>query len=70
MKPIPREVLSWGKKHWFPAEYVLVTLQIGAKVRLSVGQICPILTLPNVFMHTFLPNGSRVKIIIRIMEFL
>ena len=66
MKPIPREVLSWGKKHWFPAEYVLVTLQIGAKVRYSIGQICPILILPNVFMHTFLPHGYRVKEIFKI----
>ena len=61
MKPIPREVFFWEENHCLPAECVLVTLQIGAKFRLSVGQICPILTLPNVFMHTFLPNGSSVK---------
>ena len=27
----------------------------------QIGQVCPISNLPNVFKHTYLPDGSRVK---------
>ena len=56
------EVSSWDGLHWFPTEYVLVTLQNEAKVRHSIGQICPFQSLPNVFMQLFLPHGYRVNV--------